>query len=234
MIEERSAAVQRVHKVLEDCNIKLSSVATDVMGASGRDMIQALIDGEQDPLKLAALARGRLKAKRESLQQALHGHVTEHHRFMLRLHWAHVESLDRLVADLDQQIEEKVRPFAEIIALLDQVPGIGETAAKSLIAEIGVDMDQFPNQHHLASWAGMSPGNNECRQAQERHHNQRQSLVTGYPWRGRLCGSPHQAQLPVGPLSPLGCPPWPQPLSRSRRPQDTDDRLFYHQGPSYL
>ena len=161
LIEERSAAVKRIHKVLEDCNIKLSSVATDVMGASGRDMIQALIDGEQDPLKLAALARGRLKAKRESLQQALHGHVTEHHRFMLRLHWAHIASLDRLVADLDQQIEEQVRPFAEIIALLDQVPGIGETAAKSLIAEIGVDMDQFPNQHHLASWAGMSPGNNE-------------------------------------------------------------------------
>ena len=161
LVGERSSAVKRIHKVLEDCNIKLSSVATDVMGASGRDMIQALIDGEQDPLKLALLARGRLKAKRESLRQALHGHVTAHHRFMLRVHWAHIESLDRLIADVDQQIEEQVRPFAEIVSLLDQVPGIGETAAKSLIAEIGVDMDQFPDQHHLASWAGMSPGNNE-------------------------------------------------------------------------
>ena len=124
-------------------------------------MVHALIDGEQDPLKLAALACGRLKAKRKSLLQALHGHVTAHHRFMLRLHWAHIESLDRLIADLDEQIEEQVRPFSEIISLLDRVPDISETAAKSLIAEIEVDMDQFPDQYHLAAWAGMSRGNNE-------------------------------------------------------------------------
>ena len=122
LVGERSSAVKRIHKVLEDCNIKLSSVATDVMGASGRDMIEALIDGEQDPLKLAALARGRLKAKRESLRQALYGHVTAHHRFMLRVHWAHIESLDRLIADVDQQIEEQVRPFSEIVSLLDRFP----------------------------------------------------------------------------------------------------------------
>ena len=135
----------------------------------------------------------------------LHGHVTAHHRFMLRLHWAHIESLDRLIADLDQQIEEKVRLFSEIISLLDRVPDIGETAAKSLIAEIGVAMDQFPDQYHLASWGGHVPRQQrECRQAQERDHRQRQPLVTRHPRRARLCRSPRQALLPVSSLSSLG------------------------------
>ena len=111
LVGERSSVVNRVHKVLEDANIKLSSVATDVMGKSGWDMVGAIIDGEQDPQKLAALARGRLKTKREQLEQALHCRVTDHHRFLLAQHRAHIEFLDRMIADYDRRIDEQVQPF---------------------------------------------------------------------------------------------------------------------------
>ena len=161
LVGERSSVVNRVHKVLEDANVKLASVATDVMGKSGWDMVGAIIDGEQDPQRLAALARGRLKAKREQLEQALHGRVSDHHRFLLAQHRAHIEFLDRMIADYDRRIDEQVQPFFALIPLLDRVPGINEVTAKAIIAEIGTDMDQFPDQHHLASWAGMCPGNNE-------------------------------------------------------------------------
>ena len=161
LVAERTSVVNRVHKVLEDANIKLASVATDVMGKSGWDMVGAIIDGEQDPQKLAALARGRLQAKREQLEQALHGRVTDHHRFLLAQHRSHIEFLDRMIADYDRRIDEQVQPFFALIPLLDRVPGINEVTAKAIIAEIGVDMDQFPDQHHLASWAGMCLGNNE-------------------------------------------------------------------------
>ena len=125
-------------------HIKLSSVATDVMGKSGWDMVGAIIDGEQDPQKLAALARGRLKTKREQLEQALHGRVTDLHRFLLAQHRAHIEFLDRMIADYDRRIDEQVQPFFALIPLLDRVPGINEVTAKAIIAEIGTDMDQFP------------------------------------------------------------------------------------------
>jgi transposase len=161
LVRGRASTIQRIQKVLEDANIKLSSVATDVVGKSGWDMLKRIVAGEQDAEKMADLARGRLKSKRDELVGALEGRVTEHHRFMLRQHMKHIEFLDAEIAEYDQRIEEQMRPFYEYVPLLDTIPGINHTAAFALIAELGTNMDQFPNEHHLSSWAGMCPGNNE-------------------------------------------------------------------------
>ena len=161
LIAESARVTQRIQKVLEDANIKLASVATDVMGMSGRDMLRALIAGETNAKKLAELARGRLKAKIPALQKALVGRVTEHHRFMLRMHMDHYEQLEALVAEFGKRITEKLAPFAQEMELLKTIPGIHERTAQVLLAEIGPDLTPFPTAAHLASWAGVCPGNNE-------------------------------------------------------------------------
>jgi transposase len=161
LASEQARVAQRIQKVLEDANIKLASVATDVMGASGRDMLRALIAGTTDAKELAKFARGRMKAKIESLQQALTGRITEHHRFMLRLHLEHYEQLEVLQGQFTQRIEEKLAPFAVEEELLKTIPGIGNRTAEVLLAELGPDLTAFPTADHLASWAGMCPGNNE-------------------------------------------------------------------------
>lgn len=161
LVGEQSRVAQRIQKVLEDANIKLASVATDVMGMSGRDMLRAIIAGTTDPKELAKLARGRLKAKIESLQQALLGRVTDHHRFLLRMHLEHYEQLEVMQGQFTQRIEEKLAPFAAEVELLKTIPGIAERTAEVLLAEIGPDLTPFPTADHLASWAGMCPGNNE-------------------------------------------------------------------------
>jgi transposase len=161
LIQERSAAANRIQKVLEGANIKLAGVASDVLGASGRDMLEALIAGETDPVKLADLARKRLREKIPALQLALEGRVTDHHRFLLRLHLDHVAHLEGLIGRLGAQIEESLAPFAEAAARLQTIPGVSQRVAETVLAEIGPDMGQFPSADHLASWAGMCPGNNE-------------------------------------------------------------------------
>jgi transposase len=161
LIQERSAAANRIQKVLEDANVKLASVATDVLGASGRDMLQALIDGETDPAELADLARRRLREKIPQLQLALEGRVTDHHRFLLRMHLDHVAHLEELIGRLSARIEEKMAPFARAQERLETIPGVSQRVAETVAAEIGVDMKQFPSAGHLASWAGMCSGNNE-------------------------------------------------------------------------
>jgi transposase len=161
LIQERSAAANRIQKVLEDANIKLASVATDVLGASGRDMLQALIAGETDPAKLADLARKRLREKIPQLELALRGRVTEHHRFLLRLHLDHVTQLEELLGRLNVRIEEALAPFAEAATRLQTIPGVSQRVAETVLAEIGTNMDQFPTDGHMASWAGMCSGNNE-------------------------------------------------------------------------
>jgi len=161
LISEQTRVANRVQKVLEDANIKLGSVASDVLGVSGRLMIQAILDGRSDPAQMAELAKGRLRKKRDDLNAALEGHVTDHHRFMLRTLWDHLQHLETLVAALDARIEELMRPFEHEIARLVTIPGVQEQVAYGLIAEIGTNMDQFPTAAHLASWAGMCPGNNE-------------------------------------------------------------------------
>ena len=161
LIRERATAVNRVQKVLEDANIKLASVATDVMGTSGQDMLEALIAGETDTAKIADLARKRLRGKIPQLQLALEGRLTEHHRFMLRTHLDHVRALDALIGRMTERIEELMLPFAREAELLDSIPGINATTAQGVVAEIGTNMAQFPTANHLASWAGLCPGNDQ-------------------------------------------------------------------------
>jgi transposase len=161
LAEEKTRTVNRLHKVLEDANIKLASVATNILGVSGRAMLGALIEGEKDPVKLADFAQRQLRSKIPELEKALEGHVTEHHQFMLRLLWKQLEQLEELMAELDSKIEEQTRPFAREIERLDAVPGVDRRVATVLLAEVGAEMTPFPTPQHLASWAGMCPGNEE-------------------------------------------------------------------------
>jgi transposase len=148
---------QRIAKVLETCNIKLASVASDILGKSGREILKALIRGETDAARLAELARGTLKAKRGLLVEALTGKVREHHRFLLATHLKAVENLESLIAAIEAQIDGKLAPFADAVERLQTIPGIGPTAARIIGSEIGFDMTRFATSGHLVSWAGLCP-----------------------------------------------------------------------------
>lgn len=161
LVQDQTREGQRVDKVLEDAGIKLASVASRTLTKSGRAMIDALIAGERDPVVLAELAQKRMRSKIPELRRALVGRFGEHHAAMLRLHLAHIDHLDALLADLDAQIDAKILPFAEGLRRLQTIPGVGLSTAQVLIAEIGVDMTAFPTAGHLASWCGVCPGNNE-------------------------------------------------------------------------
>jgi len=161
LVQERAQEVQRLHKVLESANLKLAAVATDVLGTSGRAMLEALLGGEQDPAVLAELARGRLRAKLPALRQALEGRVRPVHLVQARVLLAHIEFLEGALAELRGEIERLLSPFAEAVALAQTLPGVGQTAASTLIAELGTDMSRFPTHKHLASWAGVCPGNKQ-------------------------------------------------------------------------
>jgi transposase len=158
LVATRTAEKQRVEKLLEDAQIKLSVVAADIFGVSGRAMLAALIAGERDPKVLAQLARGRMRAKRSVLQEAFTGHFTDHHAFLLAKMLTRVDMLDGDIAELDRKLEELITPFAQAVERLDEIAGVGRTAAKVIIAEIGVDMGRFPTAGHLASWAKFTPG----------------------------------------------------------------------------
>lgn len=148
---------QRVQKVLETCNIKLASVATDILGVSGRAILRAIIKGETDPVKLAELAKGKLRTKRGSLVEALLGKVRDHHRFLLEQHLGLIETLEQAVAKLEAEVDAVLSPFHDAVERLQTIPGIGLTAARTIIAEIGLDMSRFPTAGHLRSWAGLCP-----------------------------------------------------------------------------
>jgi transposase len=158
---EMTAVANRIHKVLEDANVKLGLVATDALGVSGRKMIAALIDGETDTAKMAELACGRLRDKIPQLEQALLGKVTDHHRFLLKALMNHLTYLEGQIDRFNQRIEEAARPFEKAITALIPMPGYDKVSAQSVIAEIGPDMNQFPTDAHLCSWAKVCPGNNE-------------------------------------------------------------------------
>lgn len=161
LVEDKSRVVNRVQKTLEDANIKLSSVASDVMGKSGRDMIHAMIAGERDPAKLADLARRGMRSKIPQLREALRGGVREHHRFMLKQLMNQVEMLEGQIAAFESRIQSLMAQDQEKIDRLTGIPGIEDRAARLIISEIGTDMSRFPSADHLCSWAGVCPGNNE-------------------------------------------------------------------------
>jgi transposase len=162
LVHSKAAVANRIQKVLEDANIKLGSVATDVLGVSGRDMLRALVAGEDDPHKLAELARRKLRAKIPALRLALRGRVTEHHRFVLGLLLDELTHLEGLIERLTARITEVLpSPFAQAVQQLATIPGIDVRAAENILAETGIDMDVFPTADHLASWTGMCPGQRE-------------------------------------------------------------------------
>ncbi|WP_227762488.1 IS110 family transposase [Zhaonella formicivorans] len=161
LIEERAREINRIQKVLEGANIKLSSVARDVLGKSGRDMIEAMIQGQEDPEILAELAKGKLKKKKEELQRALNGLIGSHQKLMLAKQLKHIDFLDKTIAELDEEVKARMLPFEEDLELLDTIPGVGRRTAEQILAEAGTNMDQFPSAAHLCSWAGVAPGNNE-------------------------------------------------------------------------
>ena len=170
LASECTRCANRIHKVLQDANIKLSSVATDVLGVSGREMLAALVDGETDPEKLADLARGKLRGKIPDLQRALQGHITPHHQFMLEQLLDHLAHLEEQLACFHARIEEALRPFVDEATFrrLDAIPGVNKETIQNVVAEIGVDMQQFPTAGHLASWAGVCPGNEESASKRKR------------------------------------------------------------------
>jgi transposase len=161
LVRERTAEANRLQKTLEGANIKLASVATDILGTSGRAMLQALVAGASDASAVAHLARGRLREKLPELERALAGRFTPHQRFMVAEQLAHIDFLEAAIARVSAEIAERLRPCAAAVARLDTIPGVGPYLAEALIAEIGTDMSRFPSPGHLASWAGMCPGNHE-------------------------------------------------------------------------
>lgn len=161
LTDERVREVNRLQKFLEAANIKLSSVATDVMGVSGRAMLEALMAGSTDPQVLSELAKGRLRKKLPELRKALEGRFRSHHRFMVVEILAHLDFLDEAIERVSEEVSNRIAPFSKIVESMDLIPGINERAAEGVLSEIGVDMSSFPTDRHAASWAGLCPGNNE-------------------------------------------------------------------------
>lgn len=157
LVREITRHTQRIQKTLEDANVKLTEVISDILGTSGRAMLKALVAGETDPERLADLTSRRLKATRAELVDALHGRVTPHHRFVIQLHLTQIAALETAVADVEARIREALAPFRAAVSLLMTMPGVSETAAAVIIGEIGDDMSKFPSAGHLLSWAGLCP-----------------------------------------------------------------------------
>lgn len=163
LTDEHTRTVNRLHKVLQDANIKLTSVATDILGVSGRDMLKGLMQGEQDVEVLAELARGRLRKKIPQLKLALRGQLTAHHKFLLEQIFKHLTNLEEQLSEFEARIAQELGPFVtpELTQRLDQIPGINQATIDVIVAEIGVDMSHFPTAGHISSWAGLCPGHEE-------------------------------------------------------------------------
>lgn len=157
LTRQRSQHVQRLQKILEDANVKLASVVSDVLGVSGRAILNAIVAGERDPKKLAKLGDGRLHASQAQLQEALFGRIRDHHRFMLRLHLSQIDAVDDAILQLERRVAQLLTPFEDIVERLQTVPGLKEIASAVTLAEIGNDMSRFPTAGHLVSWACLSP-----------------------------------------------------------------------------
>ena len=174
LVRERTSHIQRLQKTLEDANIKLNSLVSNILGKSGPAIIDALIAGESDPAKLAALARPGMRSK---LREALAGRIRRHHRFILRLHLQQINALDAAIAEIDREVDANLASFRSGVELLTSIPGISTLSAQVIISEIGIDMSRFPTAGHLISWAGLCPGNDES--AGKRRSTR---LRKGAPW----------------------------------------------------
>jgi len=161
VVSQASSEKNRIIKILEDANIKLSSVLSNVDGAVGTKIINSLIEGKTDINELMRFYHGKIKVSREEFRLALEGRITEHHRFMLQLHKESIADKERLIEKIDAEIDKAVKAYQVEVEMLQSIDGVGKDSAVSIISEIGVDMEKFPNENHLSSWAGMSPGNNE-------------------------------------------------------------------------
>jgi transposase len=221
LIRERTRIANRIQKVLENANIKLSSVASDILGVSGRKMLQALVDGETEAERLAELAKGRLRNKLPELRRALTGRVNAHHRFLLAQHLAHIDFIDEQIAAMDAEIIRRIEAMSETsedddergadgdgdtltwrkaVDLLDTIPGVDRRAAEMILAEIGIDMSRFPSASHLAAWAGVAPGNH---QSGGKHYSGRtkkgnktlRSLLTQVAWAAKRTKNTYLAAL---------------------------------------
>lgn len=177
LVRERASHVQRLHKTLESANIKLDCVISDITGRSGRAMIEAMIAGETDAEKLAGLADRRIRASPEKLEQALQGRIVKHHRFMLQLHLRQIDAIDAAIANLDAEVEANIAPFREGVELLKTIPGVNDLSAQVIVSEIGCDMERFPSDDHLISWAGICPRSDES--AGKRRSTR---MKKGAPW----------------------------------------------------
>lgn len=161
LVREVAQHTQRIQKTLEDANVKITGVISNVLGTSGRALLEALVAGETNPERLVELTSGRLKASRSQLVEALRGRVREHHRFLLKLHLGQIDALTAAVRDVEARVGETLKPFHERAHLLTTMPGISETAAHVIVSEIGIDMSRFPTAAHLISWAGLCPRSDE-------------------------------------------------------------------------
>lgn len=161
LVRDRTAEINRLQKTLEGATIKLASVVSEVTGVSARAMLAELVAGNEDAAAVAALAQGQLRRKRAELERALTGHMRPHQRFMLAQHLTHIDSLNEQIDQVSAEIEGRMRPFEAELSILDSIPGIGRWSAEVILAEIGPDMERFPDAGHLASWAGMCPGHDE-------------------------------------------------------------------------
>ena len=177
LVREQASHVQRIQKTLEDANLKLASVLTDIMGTSGRAVLDALAAGETDPERLQALVGPRVKARPEAIRAALTGRVSRHHRFLLGLHLRQIDALAAAIAEIDAQVERDLGPFRAAVGLLATIPGVGDLTAQVVLSEIGPDMSRFPSAEHLISWAGLCP-----RQDESAGKRRSTRLKKGAPW----------------------------------------------------
>lgn len=177
LIQERSRVINRIQKLLEGANIKLSSVATDILGVSGRAILEAMVKGVEDPETLAEMAKGTLRRKKTALEEALRGLMGQHQKMVLGTHLRHLDFLDREIANLDHEVDQRLNGLKETIDNLDGIPGVDLRGAQEVLAEIGADMSPFATAAHLASWAGMCPGNNQSGGKRDREATRK-----GNPW----------------------------------------------------
>jgi transposase len=177
LVRERSSHTQRIQKTLEDANIKLDCVVTDILGLSGRRILQALVKGETVPQALATLAHRRIHASTEELEAALRGRVTTHHRFLVKLHLDQIDAIDAAIQSIDKEVDGNIEPFRAAAELLTEIPGISQLAARVVLSEIGLDMSRFETSGHLISWAGLCPRSDES--AGKRRSTR---MKKGAPW----------------------------------------------------